>query len=88
MQAIELQTKAIIIQEKLLGHDDPTVAYSYSNLGLYYHGCRYFSKGFDAMQRAVRILQACAGENHPDISSVFQNMGLMYQDAGRGDLAV
>lgn len=56
LQAIELQTKALIIQEKLLGHDDPTVAYSYSNLGLYYHSCQYFSKGFGAMRRAVQIL--------------------------------
>ena len=39
VQAIKLQSKAIVIQEKVLGFDDPTVAYSYSNLGLYYHTC-------------------------------------------------
>lgn len=49
LQAIELYTKSIILQEKLLGYDSPTVAYSYSNLGLVYHTCHYFSKGFEYM---------------------------------------
>mmetsp|Transcript_5854 Transcript_5854/g.9994 ORF Transcript_5854/g.9994 Transcript_5854/m.9994 type:complete len:181 (+) Transcript_5854:1134-1676(+) len=80
LQAIELLTKSIIIQEKILGYDSPTVAYSYSNLGLYYHTCQYFSKGFECMHRSLQILQAACGHNHPDISSIFLNLGLMYQD--------
>jgi len=47
LTAIELMTKSIIIKEKVLGFDHPQVAYSYSNLGLYYHTARYFKKGFE-----------------------------------------
>lgn len=81
LQAIELLTKCLIIQEKILGYDSPVVAYSYSNLGLYYHTCQYFSKGFEYMQRSLRILQISCGDNHPDIASIYLNLGLMYQDA-------
>ena len=79
-QAIELQTKSLIIQEKLLGFDSPTVAYSYSNLALYYHHSQYFSKGFEYMHKSLKILQAVCGDNHPDIAAISLNLGLMYQD--------
>ena len=78
LQAIELQTKSIIIQEKLLGFDSSTVAYSYSNLGLYYHTCQYFTKGFECMHKSLSILKIVCGYNHPDISSIYLNLGLMY----------
>lgn len=78
LQAVELLSKSIIIQEKVLGFDSPTVAYSYSNLGLYFHTCQFFSKGFECMHRSLKILQASCGHNHPDLSSIFLNLGLMY----------
>lgn len=56
LQAIELQSKAIIIEEKVLGFDDPTLAYSYSNLALYYHACGHMQKSFQLMNRSIRIL--------------------------------
>ena len=37
LEAIGLQTKSIILQERILGIDHPQTAYSYSNLALYYH---------------------------------------------------
>lgn len=80
LQAIELQTKSIILQERVLGYDHPQTAYSYSNLALYHHTCGYFSKAFEYMYRALTILKISAGENHPDISSIYLNLGLMYQD--------
>lgn len=88
LQAIELQTKSIIIQEKILGYDSPTVAYSYSNLGLYYHTCQYHSKGFEYIQKSLDILKVVCGENHPDISSIYLNLGLMYQDIQNYNAAV
>jgi protein TIF31 len=88
LQAIELLTKSIVIQEKLLGYDSPTVAYSYSNLGLYYHTCQYASKGFECMHRSLSILQISCGDNHPDIASIYLNLGLMYQDVDNYHAAV
>ena len=46
----------IFNNRKVLGFENPAVAYSYSNLGLYYHTCQYFSKGFEYMNRAIKIL--------------------------------
>lgn len=85
LTAVELMTKSIIIKEKVLGFDHPQVAYSYSNLGLYYHTAKYFRKGFECMMKSLNILQNCAGYNHPDISNIFMNLGMMYQDADKLD---
>ena len=68
--------------------DNAIVAYSYSNLGLYYHTSQYFSKAFEAMHRSVRILQSICGDLHPDICSVYMNMGLMYQEVEQYEKAI
>ena len=80
MQAIELQNKAIILQEKLLGYDHPQVAYSYSNLALYFHTSGSPQRAFEYMFKALNILKIVCGQNHPDISSLYLNIGLMYTD--------
>jgi len=80
LQAIELQTKCIVLQERLLGLDSPSVAFSYNTLAMYYHSCGYFSKGFEYMYRSLHILKMCCGDNHPEISSTYLNLGLMYQE--------
>lgn len=78
LQAIEIQTKAIVLQERLLGLDHPQLAFSYSTLGMYYHSCGYFAKGFDCMLRAVSILLLVAGDIHPELSSLYTNLAIMY----------
>jgi len=88
LQAIELQTKSIVIQEKVLGFDSPIVAYSYSNLGLYYHTCRFFNKGFECMLKSLKILEVVAGSHHPDVNSILLNLGMMYQDVDNFKAAV
>ena len=88
LQAIELQTKSIVIQEKVHGCDNSVVAYSYSNLGLYYHTCRYFTKGFEYMHKSLKILEVVAGSNHPDVSSIYLNLGMMYQDVDNHHAAI
>ncbi len=64
------------------------MAYSYSNLGLYYHTARYHKKGFECMLKSLQILQNVAGFNHPDICNIFINLGMMYQDADRLEDAI
>ena len=56
LQAIELLSKAIILQEKLLGLDHPHVGFNYSTLSMYYLNSGYFAKGFDYMHKALAIL--------------------------------
>lgn len=67
----------------MLGVDHPKVAYSYSNLGLYYHSAKFYSKGFEMMHRSLRILELASGPHHPDVLHIYMNLGLMYSDAGR-----
>ena len=78
LQAIELQTKAIVLQERLIGLDHPHVAFNYSTLAMYYHNCAYYQKGFEYMYRALNILKMSAGEYHPEIGNIYLNLGLMY----------
>ena len=80
LQAIELQTKVIVLQERLIGLDHPYVAYNYSTLAMFYHNCAYYSKGFEYMHRALSILKLSAGEYHPEICNIYLNLGLMYQE--------
>ena len=56
LQAIELQTRAIVLLERLLGLDHPQVAYQYSTLAMYYHSCGYFQMSFTYMFRSLNIL--------------------------------
>jgi len=80
LQAIELQTKAIVLQERLLGIDHPTVGHSYATLAIYYHNCGYFTKGFEYLHRALNILQSSVGDYHPEIASIYLKMGIIYQE--------
>jgi len=78
LQAIELQTKALVILERILGLDNPQVAINYSTLAMYYHGSGFFTKGFEYMWRALSLMQLCSGEYHPDIANIYLNLGMMY----------
>ena len=80
LQAIELQTKAIVLQERLLGVEHPHVGYSYVVLSLYYHNTGYISKGFEYLHRGLAILQASIGEYHPEIASIYLKMGAVYSE--------
>jgi putative AlgH/UPF0301 family transcriptional regulator len=46
LQAIQMQTKGIIVMERILGPDSPLVAFAYSKLAMYYHSTGYFSMAF------------------------------------------
>jgi protein TIF31 len=70
LQAIEMQTKAIIILERILGLDNPTVGSNYAKLALYYHSAGYFSMAFNKMWHALNIMQVSSGEYHPEIANI------------------
>jgi len=88
LQAIELQTKAIVLHERLLGVDHPQVGFSYATLSMYYHNCGYFSKGFEYLHRALDILHSSIGEYHPEIASIYLKMGLVYQEIDNMEAAL
>ena len=69
-----MQTKTIILCERLMGRDHPEVAECYSSLAIYYHSCGYSGKAFEYMNRALRILEVSVGEYHPSISNIYQNL--------------
>jgi protein TIF31 len=87
LQAIEFQTKAIIILERVLGIENPLVALNYSKLAMYYHTTGYYSMGFDYMYRSLNIMQLSCGEFHPDIANIYLNLGLMYQEMDNNEAA-
>ena len=70
-QAIEMQTKAIILSERLVGRDHPEVAESYSTLAIYYHTCGLSDQAFRYMYRALAILEVSVGDIHPSVANVW-----------------
>ena len=78
LQAIEIQTKSIALQERILGVDDPQVAFSYATLSMYYHSTGYKSKAFEYLHRSLSILQSSMGEYHPEIAAIYLKMGVLY----------
>lgn len=87
LQAIELETKAIVLYERLLGLDNPVVAQCYQTLAMYYHTVGYQSKGYEYMYRAIHIMKIVAGDDHPEIANLYANLGLMYQETDNGEAA-
>jgi protein TIF31 len=88
LQAIEFQTKAIIILERLLGLENPLVALNYAKLAMYYHSTGYNTVAFDHMWRSLNIMQLSCGEYHPDIANIYLNLGLMYQEMDNNEAAI
>ena len=77
-----------MLQERLLGYDDPQVGFSYATLSVYYHSAGYMSRAFEYLNRSLAILQNSIGEYHPEIAGIYMKMGLMYQEVEDMDSAL
>lgn len=69
--------EALAIQEKRLGPDDPEVAMTLNNLGIYYGYGGELDKAETIFQRALRIREAALGPGHPDVAMTINNLALV-----------
>lgn len=79
-QAIQLQTKAVVLYEKLFGKIHPSVAQAYLALYKYSIKLGNYQKAFKYLHRALYIYEIVCGENHPEISNIFMSLGIMHAD--------
>lgn len=79
-QAVQMQSKCVLLNEQLYGHIHPHTASSYFSLALYSHTVGNAKKAFEQMHRALYILHMICGGPHPEISSIYTNLGLMYSE--------
>jgi len=82
LQAIEFQQKALIINERTLGKDDPLVATSHSAIALLLRTAGKHKAALKHMKRALFVLNLIAGSQHPDTAVAHVNIAQLYQDAG------
>ncbi|CAI2365697.1 unnamed protein product [Moneuplotes crassus] len=76
-QAVQLQTKCVILSEKLFGKIHTRTAQAYSSLANITTISNY-TKAFEYMKRALYIHEMVCGDNHPEISSTYSSLGFMY----------
>ena len=76
-QACQLQTKCVILTEKIYGRIHSKTAQAYSNLANITTVGSY-TKAFEYMKRALYIYEIICGDNHPEISSTYSSLGFMY----------
>lgn len=75
-QAVQLQTKCVILSEKIFGKIHAQTAQAYANLAQITTIANY-TKAFTYMNRALYIYSIICGDNHPEIASAYLSLGFM-----------
>ena len=86
--ALPLVTKAVEIQERVLGRAHPDTLTSVNYLGLLYVDVGDYEKALPFCQRAVEACQRVLGEDHPYTLSSGNNLGLLFTRMGEYDKAL
>ena len=80
-----LYKRALEINEKALGSDNPDVAISLNNLAeLYYNQGRY-KEAEPLYRQALNILKQTLGSDHPEVAITLENMRALYKKMGKDE---
>ena len=63
----ECHEHALVIREKIHGHNHPSVASALGNLAIMWEKVGYKSKAISLNQEALDILEKVFGSNHPEV---------------------
>ena len=77
-KALEFYTKALNINEKVLGKDHPDTAVSYNNIGSAYSNMGNYPKALEFHTKALNINEKFLGKDHPDTAVSYNNIGNDY----------
>jgi tetratricopeptide (TPR) repeat protein/tRNA A-37 threonylcarbamoyl transferase component Bud32 len=72
-----LLREALAIQEKRLGPDDPALALTSNELGIYYGYRGELAKAEPLFRRALKIREAGLGPGHPDVAVTLNNLAIV-----------
>ncbi|CAF1430324.1 unnamed protein product [Adineta ricciae] len=81
-EAITLYTKSLMLLEKSLPANHPSLATSYGNIGSVYHSKGDYPKSLEYYGKALSIEQQSLPENHPHLATSYNNIGLVYDSMG------
>ena len=70
--------KALLIQQKILPENHPSIASSYNNIGIVYQQQGKYAQAIENYQKSLEIKERCFPENHPYIALSYNNIGLVY----------
>ena len=78
-----LYKRAIAIQEKALGRQNPGLATSLDNLAAAYDGEGRYADAEPLYKRAIAIREKALGAEHPDVANSLNNLAELYRHEGR-----
>ncbi|CAF1402155.1 unnamed protein product [Adineta ricciae] len=81
-EAITLYTKSLMLLEKSLPVNHPTLATLYVNIGLVYASMGDYPKSLEYYGKALSFQQQSLPEKHPDLATSYNNIGLVYSSMG------
>lgn len=79
-EAIHTEQQCLSRRQQVLGPDDPQVASSVFNLGLYYRNAGQIPEAEDAYLRALALRKKALGPDHPAVALVLNNLGYLYYE--------
>ena len=75
--------RSLIIFEKTLGSDHPTVAAALNNLAELYVAQGRYAKAEPLHKRSLTIREKALGPGHPDVGASLNNLAALYVAQGR-----
>ena len=81
-EAIPLAEKAVEMERRLRGPEDPEFVTSLNDLAFLYHKMGEYAKAEPLFQQALRIRQKVLGPERPDTARSLSNLGDLYDDMG------
>ncbi|MEA5425359.1 tetratricopeptide repeat protein [Arcicella lustrica] len=74
--------KALLIEEKVLGKENPETAITYNNLGLVHNHKGDYAIALNYHKKALEIQEKLLDKEHPIIAITYNNLGLVYDNQG------
>ncbi len=87
-QALAYQLKAIVIWDKVLSADHPSLATSYNNVSLIYRDMGKLDQALDYSLKSLTIREKILSADHPSLATSYNNVALIYKDMGSLDQAL
>ncbi len=75
--------RALIIEEKMLGKDHPSVASTLNNLAEVYVNLSRYAEAELLFKRALIIKEKMLGKDHPTVATTLSNLALLYMELER-----
>mmetsp|Transcript_5797 Transcript_5797/g.11493 ORF Transcript_5797/g.11493 Transcript_5797/m.11493 type:complete len:566 (-) Transcript_5797:205-1902(-) len=82
-QAVEMQQKALLVYERILGIDHPDTVHAHSTMALFLHSSGQPKHALTHIRRALYLYELMCGPNHPNVAASHINIAMIYQDSGQ-----